>query len=567
MVNETSDGRRQWLSNSSYTLSPLCLALAGTSSSMETTQASLKDGGNGDTETKKSTKSFVESTSLFTLYPTLATSSLHTSQALPTQQMNHPEEYTDQQAFFFPQSAFQQSLVPSSSTLQNHCLPQNSASCAMAITSLQQLKLSTASCLDSKQLSEQEKAVPKKKVSSAVRSTTMKHKNSRFGAPLPNVTDTSPSPIPQNYRLNLTPKPSTLRPHCLARDRLRLWLPAGDSTRQEIAVTSQSPRHEISEAQLERILDVIGSSWAQSTKETYGAGLLVFHVFCDTNSIAEEHRCPVARSLLLDFLCSCAGSYSGSSLANYAAGLKAWHLLHGRNWLIPPNELKAVLDGAAAAAPESSKRPKRLPFTPAYLSIIRDHLGLNSPLDAAIFACLTTTFYAIARLGEFTVNAIKEFDPKKHITRSGVSKAADRNGLPVTKFHLPSTKCSPNEGEEAYWAMQEGPSDPSAALENHLRINPANGDAHLFAWKHAKGLPSATAAANLPELKGHGLRIGGTLEYLLRGVPFEVVKTMGRWSSEAFTLYLREHAVILAPYIQASPVLEPFTRYTIPPVW
>lgn len=156
--------------------------------------------------------------------------------------------------------------------------------------------------------------------------------------------------------------------------------------------------------------------------------------------------------------------------------------------MIPPNELKAVLDGAVAAAPESSKRPKWLPFTPAYLAIIREHLDLNSLLDAAIFACLTTTFYAIARLGEFTVNAIKEFDLKKHITRSGISKTADHNGLPVTKFHLPSTKCSPNEGEDAYWAMQEGPSDPSAALENHLRINPANSDAHLFAWKHAKGL-------------------------------------------------------------------------------
>jgi hypothetical protein len=306
--------------------------------------------------------------------------------------------------------------------------------------------------------------------------------------------------------------------------------------------------------------------------------LLVFHVFCDTNNVPEEQRCPVARVLLLDFLCSCAGSYSGSSLANYAAGLRAWHLLHGRAWLIPPNELKAVLDGALASAPEASKRPKRLPFTPTFLCAIRDQLNLDTPLDAAVFACLTTTFYAVARLGEFTVNAIKEFDSKKHITRAGVSNTTDRNGLRVTKFRLPSTKCSPIKGEEAYWAAQEGPSDPSGALENHLRVNPASGDVHLFAWKHTKGLRPlskkelmkrvsiAAKAANLPDLKGHGLRIGGTLEYLLRGVPFDVVKAMGRWSSEAFTIYLRDHATILAPYIQASPALEPFTRYTIPPI-
>ncbi|KAG2335583.1 hypothetical protein BDR05DRAFT_851696, partial [Suillus weaverae] len=401
-------------------------------------------------------------------------------------------------------------------------------------------------------------------------------KSMRFGAPLPHTAEPSSS-NPQIYRVNLTPKPSILRPHCLARDRLRLWRPARSSTRQTVTIENQSPSHEVSDAQLERILDVIGLSWAQSTKETYGAGLLVFHVFCDTNNVTEENRCPIARSLLLDFLCSCAGSYSGSALSNYAAGLKAWHLLHGRTWQIPPSELKAVLDGATASAPNTSKCPKRLPFTPTFLCSIRNHLNLDSPLDAAIFACLTTTFYAIARLGEFTVSAIREFDPTKHVMRASMSKTTNCNGLTVTKFHLPKTKCSPTEGEDTYWAAQEGPLDPSAALDNHFRVNPADGGAHLFAWKHTKGLrplskkelikrlASIAFAADLPDLKGHGLRIGGTLEYLLRGVPFEVVKTMGRWSSETFTRYLRDHATILAPYIQASPVLEPFTRYTIPP--
>ncbi|KAG2063904.1 hypothetical protein BDR04DRAFT_1130966 [Suillus decipiens] len=370
-----------------------------------------------------------------------------------------------------------------------------------------------------------------------------------------------------------------LRPHCLARDRLRLWVPAGHSTRQPaVHISDNVPNHKISDAQLERILNVIGASWAQATKETYGAGLLVFHVFCDSNNIEEDKRCPIARNLLLDFLCSCAGSYSGSALANYAAGLRAWHLLHGREWLIPPKELKAVLDGATASAPASSKQPKRLPFTPNSLAAIRDQLDLNSLLDAAIFACLTTTFYAIARLGELTVKAIRDYDPKKHVPRNGLSITTDRQGLVVTKFHLPSTKVSPIEGETIYWAAQEGPTNPKAALDNHFRVNPASESAHLFAWKHATGmrplskrqlikrLATVTAAAKLPDLKGHGLRIGGTLEYLLRGVPFDVVKTMGRWSSEAFTIYLREHATVLAPYIQASPALEPFTCYTMPPV-
>jgi hypothetical protein len=192
---------------------------------------------------------------------------------------------------------------------------------------------------------------------------------------------------------------------------------------------------------------------------------------------------------------------------------------------------------------------------------------------------MTTTFYAVARLGEFTVPTIKSFDPAKHITRAHVSSTHDRHGFPVTKFHIPSSKTAPITGEDAFWSQQDGPTDPKAALENHFRVNNPAVSSHLFTWNHPKGPRPlskkefinrinsiSTATESLPNLKGHGLRIGGTLEYLLRGIPFDVVKSMGRWSSEAFTIYLRHHATILAPYIQANPVLEPFTHYTMPPV-
>ncbi|KAF8800013.1 hypothetical protein BYT27DRAFT_7118785, partial [Phlegmacium glaucopus] len=80
-----------------------------------------------------------------------------------------------------------------------------------------------------------------------------------------------------------------------------------------------------------------------------------------------------------------------------------------------------------------------------------------------------------------------------------------------------------------------------------------------------KCVNSAATSLGMPSLKGHGIRIGATLEYLLRGIPFDVVKSIGLWSSEAFVLYLRKHAVIVAPYIQGTPVMEVFTRYTMPP--
>ncbi|KAH9056236.1 hypothetical protein EDB87DRAFT_1540129, partial [Lactarius vividus] len=53
-------------------------------------------------------------------------------------------------------------------------------------------------------------------------------------------------------------------------------------------------------------------------------------------------------------------------------------------------------------------------------------------------------------------------------------------------------------------------------------------------------------------LQGHGIRIGSTLEYLLRGMPFDVMKAKGQWAGDSFLLYLQKHAIIITPYIQAS---------------
>jgi hypothetical protein len=93
---------------------------------------------------------------------------------------------------------------------------------------------------------------------------------------------------------------------------------------------------------------------------------------------------------------------------------------------------------------------------------------------------------------------------------------------------------------------QAGLSDPEAALGNHLQVHKASPEAHLFAWNYPTGglyplfkaeftkhVSSAATAAGLPKLKEYSLRIGGTLEYLLWGIPLDVVKSMGGCSSES----------------------------------
>jgi hypothetical protein len=306
------------------------------------------------------------------------------------------------------------------------------------------------------------------------------------------------------------------------------------------------------------------------------------HIYCDIHNIPDNLRAPVSTNTFAAFLSSCAGACSGSTITNYAAPVKAWHLLHGLEWAIKDTKYKALLEGATRLAPPTSKWSKHVPFTVDILERFNLTMNLDDPRDTAIFACLSCSFFCIARLGKFMVPAISKFDPSKYITRSCVALAENHEGLPVLKFSLPSTKAS-REGEEVYCAPHDQSSrlDPKGALDRHFHINPDHESAQLFSWKHpTSGLHPLSKTEvikrinaivklnpDMPDLKGHSLRIGGTLFYLLKGVPFDVVKTMGRWSSKSFTLYLRHHAIVLAPFLQQQPgVLDNLRRYILPPV-
>ncbi|KIN99883.1 hypothetical protein M404DRAFT_53767, partial [Pisolithus tinctorius Marx 270] len=116
------------------------------------------------------------------------------------------------------------------------------------------------------------------------------------------------------------------------------------------------------------------------------------------------------------FLASCTGAHSGSTLANYMAGLHAWYIMHSCKWDINEVEYKAILAGATKLALHSSKRSRQAPFTVDILIIFHSLLNHKDPCNTAIFACLVVSFYCIARLGEFTVPSIQSFNPAKHIT-------------------------------------------------------------------------------------------------------------------------------------------------------
>ncbi|TFK16583.1 hypothetical protein FA15DRAFT_606980 [Coprinopsis marcescibilis] len=354
-----------------------------------------------------------------------------------------------------------------------------------------------------------------------------------------------------------------------SRDRLQLWVPLNVQINQHDSAESAL----LAQANLVKLTDDIQGTLAPSTHESYGTSLFAFHAFCNSNNIPEDQRAPASLTFISLFVSSMVGLYAGSTTQNYVYAVWAWHIIHRMCWQVNTEELDALLKSVEKSAPAASKQEKQDTFMVNYILKIRGALDMSNLLHIATYAlkraCLTTTFYMTAQLGKFVLKSLECFDPATHVKPSDVQVETDRQGLRTTVFHLPATKVLPVAGKDAMWATQSNATDLEQALEEHLCTNAPPADGLLFTYRHMfwgkkathrlltcrrflEVIGAAAAATGLMPLKGHGIRIGSTLEYLLQGMPFKAMKTKGCWESDAFLRYLHQHAQILAPYIQAN---------------
>ena len=133
-------------------------------------------------------------------------------------------------------------------------------------------------------------------------------------------------------------------------------------------------------------------AWEEDTRMVYGVGLLMWHCFCDEKGVLEKGRAPVTQDLVSVFVAHLAAAYSGRTISGYLNGVRAWHILHGLSWSLDKQKMEAILQAADKLTPASSKRKKRQPYTPEFITTIKAHLDMEKPLDTAVYACLTTCF-------------------------------------------------------------------------------------------------------------------------------------------------------------------------------
>ncbi|KAE8229425.1 hypothetical protein CF326_g5605 [Tilletia indica] len=311
---------------------------------------------------------------------------------------------------------------------------------------------------------------------------------------------------------------------------------------------------------------VLVASFALGTKKNYSTALAQWHNFCDRHSVAEEDRGPAKVELVELWVASEAGDKSGGYLKDWLAALRAWHTLNNIAWRVNDDRIVLLRRGVKVVQPPP--KPKRPAMTVQWLHAILHTANLGDPQELAVVTVATCGLWGLFRLGELVLTSVKDFNPRHHVTRAHLKNelvpVGDTPALVVT-VNLPRTKTQA-DGEPVTLTPQEHPGDPVGMLHLFLQRNPVPNpaDTPLFSyWQggtlhiltreaHLRVLDKLARRAKLESVAGHSMRIGGCTTLLLRGVPPDRVMMHGRWGSDSFKRYIREHASILAPFLANS---------------
>jgi Phage integrase family len=236
-----------------------------------------------------------------------------------------------------------------------------------------------------------------------------------------------------------------------------------------------------------------------------------------------------------------------STIKSYLAGIRSAAIMQGFDVsdLSKMQRLKLVLRALKSIAPHTATR---LPITNDILLKIRPHMKLDTYEGKLMWAAFTFAHSCLMRCGEFTTRSYKD----KNFLSLGAWKWD--SGVKHGTVTLPRSKTS-KQPVDIYVFANGSDTCPAVAMTKYMssrikRRYSIRLDSPLFAMEDGtpltrkaltKALRNALIAARVPNAelyKGHSFRRGGATSLARVGVADSVIKTIGRWKSHAYQLYV-----------------------------
>lgn len=295
---------------------------------------------------------------------------------------------------------------------------------------------------------------------------------------------------------------------------------------------------------------------AASTRKSYTAGQKKFINFC--TQLGKLHSsgspCPVDEWTLCLFATFLAGSLRHSSIKVYLSAVRSLHIDEGfPDPLLNCLRLQRVVRGIKRAQGSSSY--SRLPITDGLMMVIFKSLDLSVPDHCMFWAACTLGYFGFLRSAEFTVPNLASFSSTLHLCVQdiAVDSATDPSCL---RIKIKASKTDPfRKGCFIHIGKGRFPLCALQAVMQYLSLRGSSGGP-FFLLQDGRPLSRALltswicqimVAAGIPgNSSSHSFRIGAATVAARNGVPDHLIQALGRWTSNAFQLYIRTPSEALA---------------------
>ena len=292
---------------------------------------------------------------------------------------------------------------------------------------------------------------------------------------------------------------------------------------------------------------------ADSTSRSYQAGIRRYSTFCAS---MKWQTFPATETTLRFFAAYLADQVSFKTIKLYLTGIRFAHI---ENSLPDPFQeaplLHLLLRGIKRSVGLSSRQ--RLPITMTLLRHIKEELARAPdflPTDKLMLWCaFTLAFYGFLRSPEFTSPSATQFNPLVHLCFTDVCFTTEG----CLTLHLKSSKTGPyRQGCSLLVARSPRSVCAVRALRKYLSLRSISGASPLYVFQSGAYLTRARVTSTLRTLlrhlsipteryASHSFRIGAATTAAEAGLPPWLIQTLGRWSSNRFTLYIRTPPSIL----------------------
>lgn len=286
------------------------------------------------------------------------------------------------------------------------------------------------------------------------------------------------------------------------------------------------------------------NSIEKSTSKGYGTGARDYISFCLTHSLPLTPT-PLTLSRYI--------AYTSQYIASgpkYLTGAR--HFLADLYPEFDTNRASPLVQATIRGSKKIRADPihRKLPLRPTHLQTFLDVARCSGQYDDLLFAViLTCCFYGCHRSGELVVKNDKGlFDWRKIIKRGSLHFSGGRVG-----YFLPYHKGDPfYHGTDILFTAQVV-ADPVALLHEYMTLRDSvHGARAALFIRHDGSMPTRSwfdkrfFAILDRQFGGHSPRAGGATYYASLGLSEMVIQALGRWSSQAWKIYIRDNPAIRA---------------------